>query len=79
MTPLEPFYSDLQYSEALDLDTSSGGSDTDVLRLKAGTVVNFLDWALPEAPQQTPFGASITHLGSVMFIRHRDVQCWLVR
>ncbi|CAM9186080.1 unnamed protein product [Ectocarpus sp. 13 AM-2016] len=44
-----------KYSEALASETSSGGSDTDILRLKAGTVVNFLDWALPEAlPQQAP-------------------------
>ncbi|CAM9367872.1 unnamed protein product [Ectocarpus fasciculatus] len=48
-----------KYSEALASDTSSGGSDTDVLRLKAGTVVNFLDWALPEAlPRQAPIGGS---------------------
>eukprot|EP00903_Cladosiphon_okamuranus_P018908 g17390.t2 len=47
-----------KYSEALSTATSSGGSDTDILRLKAGTVVNFLDWALPEAPlpQQPPSG-----------------------
>ncbi|CAM9368299.1 unnamed protein product, partial [Hapterophycus canaliculatus] len=45
-----------KYSRALSLETSGGGSDTDILRLKAGTVVNFLDWALPEAPQQLPTG-----------------------
>eukprot|EP00752_Nemacystus_decipiens_P011360 g10094.t1 len=47
-----------KYSEALSTATSSGGSDTDILRLKAGTVVNFLDWALPEVPlpQQSPSG-----------------------
>ncbi|CAM9801483.1 unnamed protein product [Ectocarpus sp. 6 AP-2014] len=48
-----------KYSEALASETSSGGSDTDILRLKAGTVVNFLDWALPEAlPLQAPIGGS---------------------
>lgn len=54
----------MQYSEALSTATSSGGSDTDILRLKAGTVVNFLDWALPEAPlpQQPPSGALSRHV-----------------
>ncbi|CAM9771572.1 unnamed protein product [Ectocarpus sp. 12 AP-2014] len=53
-----------KYSEALASETSSGGTDTDILRLKAGTVVNFLDWALPEAlPQQAPIGGSAQYVG----------------
>lgn len=44
----------LQYGEALVLETSSGGSDTDTLRLQAGTIVDFLDWALPETPRPPP-------------------------
>lgn len=47
------FYA-VQYTEALTLDTSSGGSDADTLRLKAGTIVDFLDWVLPEAVQPAP-------------------------
>ncbi|CAM9708136.1 unnamed protein product [Pylaiella littoralis] len=49
-----------KYSEALALDTSSGGSDTDVLRLKAGSLMNFLDWALPEIPKQPPNGVGFS-------------------
>ncbi|CAM9661957.1 unnamed protein product [Ascophyllum nodosum] len=45
-----------KYSEALAVETSSGGSDVDTLRLKAGAVIEFLDWALPEAPSPEPVG-----------------------
>lgn len=38
----------LQYAEALNLESSSGGSDTETLLSRAGVVVDFLDWALPE-------------------------------
>lgn len=44
----------IKYSEALELDTSSGGSDADTLRLKAGVIVDFLDWALPQRPLHSP-------------------------
>lgn len=48
----------IQYGEALVLETSTGGSDTDTLRLQAGTIVDFLDWALPETPRPTPFNGT---------------------
>lgn len=65
----------IQYSEALSTATSSGGSDTDILRLKAGAVVNFLDWALPEAPfpQQPPSGVFSCHVTSCHVISCRTV------
>ncbi|CAN0055792.1 unnamed protein product, partial [Laminaria digitata] len=44
-----------KYGEVLVLETSSGGSDTDTLRLQAGTIVDFLDWALPETPRPPSF------------------------
>lgn len=44
-----------KYAEALVLETSTGGSDTDTLRLQAGTIVDFLDWGLPETPRAAPF------------------------
>ena len=40
------------------LETSTGGSDTDTLRLQAGTIVDFLDWALPETPRAAPFNGT---------------------
>lgn len=57
-----------QYSEALASETSSGGSDTDILRLKAGTLVNFLDWALPEGPRQAPSGAHVRPAGIYLLL-----------
>ena len=40
------------------LETSSGGSDTDTLRLQAGAIIDFLDWALPETPRSAPFNGT---------------------
>lgn len=56
-SPMVVFW--VQYTEALTLDTCNGESDTDTLRLKAGVVVDLLDWALPDAsPSSTPCGTS---------------------
>lgn len=56
------------------LETSSGGSDTDTLRLQAGTIVDFLDWALPETARPAPFnGAFYVDRVPCCFTRRGDI------